>query len=166
MRWALSGGPTTEASPRASRSTENPALTSPPCSVVTEPDARAVLVLRREDLVRRAASTDGPERQVSFPVSARKYGIRGSCLRRYRFVDGPSRTWTSSAQSHYDRSDRHPLGLVKQAYSALTCQVFPLWTKTQCCAPSRCLLGSTEAGRRGPGTLTPLRPLPARHLAR
>lgn len=118
MRWALSGGPTTEASPRASRSTENPALTSPPCSVVTEPDARAVLVLRREDLVRRAASTDGPERQVSFPVSARKYGIRGSCLRRYRFVDGPSRTWTSSAQSHYDRSDRHPLGLVKQAYSA------------------------------------------------
>lgn len=38
--------------------------------------------------------------------------------RSYRFVDGPSRTWTSSAQSHYDRSDRHPLGLVKQAYSA------------------------------------------------
>ncbi|KIP06032.1 hypothetical protein PHLGIDRAFT_477404 [Phlebiopsis gigantea 11061_1 CR5-6] len=37
---------------------------------------------------------------------------------KYRFVDGPSRTWTSSAQSHYDRSDRHPLGLVKQAYSA------------------------------------------------
>lgn len=40
------------------------------------------------------------------------------CCRSYRFVDGPSRTWTSSAQSHYDRSDKHPLGLVKQAYSA------------------------------------------------
>ena len=38
--------------------------------------------------------------------------------RSYRFVDGPSRTWSSSAQSHYDRSDKHPLGLVKQAYSA------------------------------------------------
>lgn len=36
----------------------------------------------------------------------------------YRFVEGPSRTWTSSAQSHYERSDHHPLGLVKQAYSA------------------------------------------------
>ncbi|KAI0797562.1 Gti1/Pac2 family-domain-containing protein [Abortiporus biennis] len=36
----------------------------------------------------------------------------------YRFVDGPSRTWTSSAQSHYERSDHHPTGLVKQAYSA------------------------------------------------
>ncbi|KAI0929061.1 hypothetical protein AcW1_006110 [Taiwanofungus camphoratus] len=36
----------------------------------------------------------------------------------YRFVDGPSRTWSSSAQSHYDRSDHHPKGLVKQAYSA------------------------------------------------
>ena len=40
------------------------------------------------------------------------------CCRSYRFVDGPSRTWSSSAQSHYDRSDKHPLGLVKQAYSA------------------------------------------------
>lgn len=38
--------------------------------------------------------------------------------RSYRFVEGPSRTWSSSAQSHYDRSDRQPLGLVKQAYSA------------------------------------------------
>lgn len=36
----------------------------------------------------------------------------------YRFVDGPSRTWSSSAQSHYERSDHHPTGLVKQAYSA------------------------------------------------
>ncbi|PCH37770.1 hypothetical protein WOLCODRAFT_114140, partial [Wolfiporia cocos MD-104 SS10] len=36
----------------------------------------------------------------------------------YRFVDGPSRTWSSSAQSHYERSDHHPMGLVKQAYSA------------------------------------------------
>ncbi|KAI0748624.1 Gti1/Pac2 family-domain-containing protein [Daedaleopsis nitida] len=36
----------------------------------------------------------------------------------YRFVEGPSRTWTSSAQSHYERSDHHPMGLVKQAYSA------------------------------------------------
>jgi len=36
----------------------------------------------------------------------------------FRFVEGPSRTWSSSAQSHYDRSDRHPTGLVKQAYSA------------------------------------------------
>ncbi len=33
-------------------------------------------------------------------------------------MDGPSRTWSSSAQSHYDRSDKHPTGLVKQAYSA------------------------------------------------
>lgn len=33
-------------------------------------------------------------------------------------MEGPSRTWSSSAQSHYDRSDRHPTGLVKQAYSA------------------------------------------------
>ncbi|EED79312.1 predicted protein [Postia placenta Mad-698-R] len=36
----------------------------------------------------------------------------------YRFVEGPSRTWSSSAQSHFDRSDHHPTGLVKQAYSA------------------------------------------------
>lgn len=36
----------------------------------------------------------------------------------YRFVDGPSRTWSSSAQSHLERSDQHPTGLVKQAYSA------------------------------------------------
>ncbi|TCD66194.1 hypothetical protein EIP91_001688 [Steccherinum ochraceum] len=36
----------------------------------------------------------------------------------YRFVDGPSRTWASSAQSHFERSDHHPSGLVKQAYSA------------------------------------------------
>ncbi|KAI0071755.1 hypothetical protein K474DRAFT_1775962 [Panus rudis PR-1116 ss-1] len=36
----------------------------------------------------------------------------------YRFVEGPSRTWSSSAQSHYERSDHHPSGLVKQAYSA------------------------------------------------
>ncbi|EMD38066.1 hypothetical protein CERSUDRAFT_152690 [Gelatoporia subvermispora B] len=36
----------------------------------------------------------------------------------FRFVEGPSRTWSSSAQSHFDRSDRHPTGLVKQAYSA------------------------------------------------
>ncbi|CCM04401.1 uncharacterized protein FIBRA_06578 [Fibroporia radiculosa] len=36
----------------------------------------------------------------------------------YRFVDGPSRTWSSSAQSHFDRSDQAPMGLVKQAYSA------------------------------------------------
>ncbi|KAH9928532.1 Gti1/Pac2 family-domain-containing protein [Epithele typhae] len=34
---------------------------------------------------------------------------KSKCL--YRFVDGPSRTWTSSAQSHYERSDHHPLGL-------------------------------------------------------
>jgi len=37
---------------------------------------------------------------------------------KFRFVDGPSRTWSSSAQSHYERSDHHPTGLVKQAYSA------------------------------------------------
>ncbi|KAL6301794.1 Gti1/Pac2 family-domain-containing protein [Sparassis latifolia] len=36
----------------------------------------------------------------------------------YRFIEGPSRTWTSSAQSHYERSDHSPAGLVKQAYSA------------------------------------------------
>ena len=36
----------------------------------------------------------------------------------FRFVEGPSRTWTSSAQSHYERSEHHPTGLVKQAYSA------------------------------------------------
>ncbi|KAI0341649.1 hypothetical protein BDW22DRAFT_1429771 [Trametopsis cervina] len=39
-------------------------------------------------------------------------------VKSYRFVEGPSRTWSSSAQSHYDRSERQPLGLVKQAYSA------------------------------------------------
>ncbi|KAI0685667.1 Gti1/Pac2 family-domain-containing protein [Cytidiella melzeri] len=39
-------------------------------------------------------------------------------IKSYRFVEGPSRTWSSSAQSHYDRSERQPLGLVKQAYSA------------------------------------------------
>ncbi|KZT09723.1 uncharacterized protein LAESUDRAFT_810689 [Laetiporus sulphureus 93-53] len=43
----------------------------------------------------------------------------GQSLRSaYRFVEGPSRIWTSSAQSHYERSDHHPTGLVKQAYSA------------------------------------------------
>ncbi|KAH9930618.1 Gti1/Pac2 family-domain-containing protein [Fomitopsis serialis] len=36
----------------------------------------------------------------------------------FRFVEGPSRTWSSSAQSHYERSEHHPTGLVKQAYSA------------------------------------------------
>ncbi|KAI1782504.1 hypothetical protein LXA43DRAFT_1143459 [Ganoderma leucocontextum] len=41
-----------------------------------------------------------------------------SCLKcTYHFVEGPSWTWTSSAQSHYERSDHHPLGLVKQSYS-------------------------------------------------
>ncbi|KAI0273430.1 Gti1/Pac2 family-domain-containing protein [Gloeopeniophorella convolvens] len=37
----------------------------------------------------------------------------------FRFVDGISRSGpTSPALSHYDRSEQHPLGLVKQAYSA------------------------------------------------
>lgn len=51
-----------------------------------------------------------------FLEKSRRADLRG---RSYRFVDGPSRTWSSSAQSHYDRSDKHPMGLVKQAYSAL-----------------------------------------------
>ena len=53
---------------------------SPSCSVVTEPDARAVLILRRKDFDRRAASTDRPERQVSIPVSARKKMLRSERL--------------------------------------------------------------------------------------
>ncbi|KAI0086139.1 Gti1/Pac2 family-domain-containing protein [Irpex rosettiformis] len=44
-------------------------------------------------------------------------------VKSYRFVEGPSRTWSSSAQSHYDRSERQPLGLVKQAYSAFVIDV-------------------------------------------
>ncbi|EIN07191.1 hypothetical protein PUNSTDRAFT_45659 [Punctularia strigosozonata HHB-11173 SS5] len=37
----------------------------------------------------------------------------------YRFVDGMSRgAPASSAQSHYERSEHRPLGLIKQAYSA------------------------------------------------
>ncbi|KAI0323234.1 hypothetical protein GY45DRAFT_1376474 [Cubamyces sp. BRFM 1775] len=36
----------------------------------------------------------------------------------FRFIEGPSWTWSSSAQSHYERSDYHLSGLVKQAYSA------------------------------------------------
>ncbi|KAA1469345.1 hypothetical protein DENSPDRAFT_772994 [Dentipellis sp. KUC8613] len=37
----------------------------------------------------------------------------------FRFVDGISRSGaTSPALSHYDRSEQHPTGLVKQAYSA------------------------------------------------
>ncbi|KAI0302203.1 Gti1/Pac2 family-domain-containing protein [Russula brevipes] len=37
----------------------------------------------------------------------------------YRFVDGITRSGPiSPALSHYDRSEHHPLGLVKQAYSA------------------------------------------------
>ncbi|KAH9950268.1 Gti1/Pac2 family-domain-containing protein [Amylocystis lapponica] len=52
-------------------------------------------------------------------VSADEHHSQPSSRRNtYRFVDGPSRTWSSSAQSHYDRSDHHPTGLVKQAYSA------------------------------------------------
>jgi len=51
-------------------------------------------------------STDEPQPQADQNVKS------------YRFVDGPSRTWSSSAQSHYERSEKQPLGLVKQAYSA------------------------------------------------
>ncbi|KAI0032287.1 Gti1/Pac2 family-domain-containing protein [Vararia minispora EC-137] len=37
----------------------------------------------------------------------------------FRFVDGISRsTYSTPALSHYDRSEHHPTGLVKQAYSA------------------------------------------------
>jgi hypothetical protein len=37
----------------------------------------------------------------------------------FRFVDGIARPgYISPAISHYDRSEHHPLGLVKQAYSA------------------------------------------------
>ena len=59
-------------------------------------------------------------RQSEFRVCSKVCtGSSDICHRcTYRFVDGPSRTWASSAQSHYERSDHHPTGLVKQAYSA------------------------------------------------